>query len=364
MDFQQASLNYLTRRYSSPDRLKNLPPFDSLPNEYCSTYTGNISIWELPDDFLQRPKLIAFMKKPYKIQHAALYKEKLVICGTAFIEIYNINDVIKKPESAICQKVISHPWFSGGHTVIINSKDELVVTCSGSDSILFFDFSGNLLRYHRMPEEHYGKNYDLKLSDDIRLHYISNDLQLTHINCASEYSNGYLVSALIQGLVGFFNRTGKYTEIIRGFVGCHGVRPLPDEEGFYFSDSTTGTLIEMDFQGRIIRRFSLNSKWLHDALYIKKDHYIFVPSDLNTMEFWNIASEEKIWDVKCDMLGGTTQFLSNISDCSLKLGEKQDLENLLIQKHQKMMSVQKEDKSNIPIPFRKILRKFSLTKKD
>lgn len=363
MDFQQASLNYLTRRYSSPDRLNNLPPFDSLPSENCSTYTGNISIWEIPDDFLQRPKLIAFIEKKYKIQHAAVHMEKLILCGTAFIEIYNMQDVIDNRESAACKRVISHPWFSGGHTVIINKNDELVVTCSGSDSVLFFDLSGNLLRYYRMPEELYGKNYDLNLSDDVRQHYISNDLQLTHINCASECVDGYLVSALIQGLVGFFDSTGTYKEIVRGFVGCHGARPFPGDDGFYFSDSAMGALIEMDFQGRIIKRFSVNSKWLHDALYVKKDHFIFIPSDLNTMEFWNIASGEKIWEVKCDMLGGTTQFLSNISDCTLKFKAKQDLEELLIQKYQKLILERKKEKTDILIPFRKILKNFFPDKK-
>jgi len=364
MAFHEASLNYLTRRYASPDRLKNLPPLESLPNEYCSEYIGNVSVWKTSDDFMQRPVLIAFMEKNYKIQHAAIHKDKLILCGTAFIEIYNIQDVIDNQGSATCERIISHPWFSGGHTVVVNKAGELVVTCSGSDAILFFDLSGNLVRYYRMPEQLYGHNYDLKLTDDTRLHYIRNDFQLTHINCASEYRDGYLVSALIQGLIGFFDRNGQYTEISRGFVGCHGVRPqYPETDSFYFSDSTRGTLVEMNFKGVIKRRFSLESKWLHDALCIGENHYMFVPSDLNTMEFWNIQSEEKIWEVKCDIFGATSQFLSNISDCPFKLGEKQDLEILLAQKYQKKVSVEKEEKSKVPKPFKKILEKISLLKK-
>jgi len=177
-----------------------------------------------------------------------------------------------------------------------------------------------------MPEEIYGRNYDLKLTDDTRMHYIRNDFQLTHINCASEFHDGYLVSALIQGLIGFFDVNGKYNEITRGFVGCHGVRPVHDEEFFYFSDSTTGTLIEMDLQGNIKRRFYIESKWLHDALYIKKNYYLLVPSDKNTMELWNIESEEKIWEVKCDILGATTQFISNISEDNLNTSDNRNIE--------------------------------------
>ncbi len=303
VDFDKCSLNYLTRRYASKDRLECLPPLESLSHEYLPSYVGNITIWEL-DIFANEPlTLRGFLRKNYKAQNAFIRGSILVICGTNFLELTNLQT------GATHQ--ISHPWFSGGHTVYPASYGQFIVSCSGSDAILVFNEEmGELTKVLRMPEEIYGHNYDLKLEDDLRQHYIHNDIQLTHMNSACECEKGYLVSALIPGAIGLFSWDDTYREITSGFIGCHGARTRPGLNGFYFTDSCTGLLIEMDWNGRILRRFSVESKWLHDCEWVEGDLYLFSLSDMNLIQLWDVYKGIKLWEFEMSAYGQCTQFFA------------------------------------------------------
>ncbi len=304
MDFSKCSLNYLTRRYAPKDRLKGLPPLISLKDEQSANiYTGSFTLWDW-EQVHEIPKLTHFVSKPYKVQDVCWLEKHLLVCGTTFFEIYPINGPYDQP-----QKVISHPWFSGGHTIETNSHGQIIVSCSGPDAILIFDFDGKLIDFLRIPESLYGANYKFTLNDDLRQHYIVNDCQIGHMNSATPINDGILCSLLIPGAVGHFDKFGRYREIIRGFVGCHGSR-LALEGLVYFSDSCNGLLVEMGFDGIVERRFQLQTNWLHDSLQILKDLYLFSLSDENTIELWNVAKEDQIWKIPCKDFGQTTQFLS------------------------------------------------------
>jgi len=306
MDFTLCSQNYLTSRYSSPSRLNNLPDFYTLPDQQHATdYIGGFSLWEW-DKFEMMPSLKAYVSKDYKVQDVCGYQDKILVCGTNFIEIYPIYGPYETPE-----KIITHPWFAGGHTVEINAENEIVVSCSGPDAILFFNIDGRFLRYFRIPETIYGENYRITLEHNLQEHYISNDMQLGHMNSAIPVNEGYLCTLLIPGSIGFFNSNGKYNEIICGFVGCHGGRAI-DKHTIYFSDSCNGLLIEMNWEGKIKRRFKINTVWLHDSLHIMDSLYLFSLSDSNVLELWDIEKVEMRWKINCDEYGATTQFLSVI----------------------------------------------------
>lgn len=301
VDFSLCSLNYLTRRYSSPSRLKALPSLESLDDGFCAEYTGDITVWEFKGSVMDPPVLRAYIKKNYKAQNAVILGATLIVCGTTFLELIDLK------RNAIRQ--ISHPWFAGGHTVYPAPDERLVVSCSGSDALLVLNSNtGELIKALRMPEEIYGHNYDLKPEDDLRKHYVNNDLQTTHINSAYPCEKGYLVSALIPGAIGLFGWNGAYTEIVSGFIGCHGARTRPGLDGFYFSDSCTGLLFEMDWNGNVLRRFSVESKWLHDCEWVEDDLYLFSLSDVNALQLWDIAKGTKVWEIGMSAYGKSTQF--------------------------------------------------------
>ena len=299
-NFERASLNFLTRRYAAPDRLKNLPAFQDLDPFSAPKYLGNLTVWDLNGE---APKPVSFLEGTYKIQHAILYGPNLIICGLEFLEIIDIN--------TRAVRRLSDPWFQDGHTVFPDGNGKLLVACAASDAVLVFNLhSGKVERRLRIPDGFYGSNYELTPEHDLRLHQIPNDYQLTHMNCAFPTSGGILISGLIPGAVGLFSNDGGYRELAGGFIGLHGVRTRPGLNGFYFADSCTGNLVEMDSEGRIIRRFGVDSSWLHDVQWLRGEQYLFSLSDRNRVELWDVSREELIWTLDAEKYGATVQFLS------------------------------------------------------
>lgn len=305
MDLPRCELQYLTKRYADPARLHSPPPLSTLTDEYNPNYTGALSLWRWDEGSDSEPELIRFIRKNYKVQHATITHNKLIICGTAFLEVYDLSGSFDTDGI-----YISHPWFAGGHTVYVDPHGLLVVSCSAPDAVLIFDLDGSLVRQLILPHSLYGSNYDLRPEDDLRRHYIHNDLQRTHLNSAFPATQGVLCSLLIQGAVGLFGQDGSYHEITRGFVGCHGARTRSDLDGFYFSDSANGRLIEMSWQGEIQHAFAINSCWLHDSLHVGSNRYLMAPSDRNTLELWDSTHQRQIWSIYCGDYGSTTQFIS------------------------------------------------------
>jgi FkbM family methyltransferase len=305
MDFHRASLNFLVNRYASPNRLRNPPPLTDLPGAKSSEYIGNVTVWDCGDDPCSPPKLITFQKRDFKAQHAVLLGDRLAVCGTDHLEVCDLSG------KTLFER--TDPWFSGGHTICRTGRGgEVAVSCSGSDAVLLFDLSSDRpdATALRIPEPWYGRNYDLPRDADLHSHYIHNDLQRTHINSAVPLGDGFLVSMLIPGAVGILGRDGTYRELTRGFVGCHGARMRPGLDGFYFADSCLGALVEMDWSGRVLRRFAVATRWLHDVEWVADELFLFCLSDTNSVELWDVASGRLVWSMKMDDYGENTQFSS------------------------------------------------------
>ncbi len=303
LDFSRSSRSFLRERYGSKKRLENLPNFRSLSDKNAPGWLNNVTVWEINTAKLTKPNLIHFLKKDYTANHAIIHDKKLIICGSAFLEICDLNT---KPTERL-----SANWFASGHTVYPNHKGELIVACAASDALLVFNLGHKrLTKIYRMPEKIYGHNYNLTLRDNVKNHYINNDAQLTHLNCGYPIKEGYLVTAFIQGAIGFFTFAGNYQELTSGFIGCHGAKTRPGLNGFYFSDTCRGSLIEMDWQGNIIRRLAIRSKWLHDCQWIAGDMYLFSASDSNEMQLWDVGLKKMIWKLDMSLYGETTLLFS------------------------------------------------------
>ena len=158
-----------------------------------------------------------------------------------------------------------HPHLAGLHTIdpLSGSPGGLAaLSCAAADAVLLLDpDEGRIARTLRLPRDLYGRNYDLAPGMDLRRHYIHDELQTTHVNAAFGDRTGrwVTVSTLIQGAIGVFDlQSGKYEEVTRGFVGCHGAR-FDDKGNLYFADSTTGHLVTLADDGRIARRFAVAS---------------------------------------------------------------------------------------------------------
>jgi hypothetical protein len=301
----KCDLNYLELRYSRADRLPPAIPFEDLaPSTAHSPFGGEITLHRL-DPAGESHELVARLRpQGYKPQHAIWHGGRLWVLGVGHVEIYDERlDSIRR---------IDDPWLAGGHTIIPDGQGRMLVSCSASDAVLAIDAETfGVTAAHRLPESLYGRNYPLTREHSVVDHYITNDLQIGHMNCASPWRGGILVSSLIPGAIGWFDPHGQYTELLRGFVGLHGVR-IADSGDLYFCDSCNGILIFAEPGERgvaIKRRIKIASLWLHDAVQVVGSVYALAPFDLNRVLFMDVSTRSILGAIDCAPYGGA-QFLA------------------------------------------------------
>jgi hypothetical protein len=328
-------VHYLTQRYSDPDRLNKLPRFEDLPPMPLD-YFGSASFFHV----FEQNGNIAFdyfgtIRSQGKIQHATLISTTDMLVGYKdCVEHWALHQPIDSfkritRNDFTLKKKIVHPHFPGLHTVFPLDHERALVSASASDMLMVLNIrTGSTEKTFRMPPDIYGHNYDLTPDMNLFDHYIGNDQQTTHINTAYPFEDGkrVIVSTLIQGAIGVFNlENDQYEELTRGFVGCHGAR-ITEEGDIYFSDSVNGNLVFLNKDVSIIKRFGVNSRWLHDVQQITGDIFAFCLSDHNEIQVFNIQNGEMLYRKKflqsgLDRLyrymmklsgwaGNSTQFLS------------------------------------------------------
>ena len=297
-------INYLEMRYAAPDRLPPMASFQSLrPASEYSPYHGAVTLYHLGDAAAAAPQLVCAFRPPsFKPQHALWHEGHVWVLGTEQVAVYDADLRLIA--------TVEDPWLAGGHTLAAAADGSMLVSCSASDSVLRIDGkTRTVTQVMRLPELLYGFNYGLKRSDSVVDHYITNDLQLTHVNCAWPWRDGVLVSSLIQGAIGWFDRRGRYREITRGFVGCHGARVRSDTGDLYFSDSCSGMIVFADETGTIRSRVGTGSRWLHDAVQLTGDVFAAAPFDRNEVLIMNVATRTILHRISCGSWGGP-QFLA------------------------------------------------------
>jgi hypothetical protein len=266
-----------------------------------------VTIWEFVEGNFSKPRLLAHLRPDCKPQHAIWYQQKLWILGVDRLEVY-LFGLVDKGLSLL--KTIEDPWLSGAHTILPDGKGHVLLSCSASDSILSVDeLTLEVVTALRLPEAIYGHNYALSRTDSVVEHYITNDFQLTHVNCAAPWHNGIVVSTLIHGAIGWFDSQGEYKELMRGFVGCHGVRSEHQTDDLYFSDSCLGTIVFLDENQTVKRRVATGSIWLHDAQQLTDNIFAAAVTDRNQVECIDIRSREVVSKISGSDFGMGPQFL-------------------------------------------------------
>ncbi len=303
----RCDLNFLEKRYGDPERLANMPPFSSLtPISMHQPYGGAVTIWSLEDCGTITPRLNAYLRPEYKPQHAIWHKGILWVLGIDRLLLY-------KPQGKAFQQVglVEDPWLSGAHTITPDKEGNLLVSCAGSDSILIIDSSSlQVVSALRIPASVYGINYPLTRTDSVVEHFIPNDFQLAHVNCVWPWRDGAVISTLAQGAIGWFDSKGVYRELIRGFVGCHGIRARRDSDALYFSDSCIGIIVLLDEKMQIKNRIRIGSMWMHDALELNERVFAVTCADRNQVEFFDTQTRSVIGSINCKEFGEGPQFLS------------------------------------------------------
>jgi hypothetical protein len=301
----RCSVQFLTRRFSGRDRLADPPPFEALLPA-PTLYSGAVSFYQVAETAAGKLqlRLRGRVRSRDRIQHAVILPSGDLLVG------YEHRIVRWRPRAPLTELEridaadfqvaarYEHPHLAGLHTLDPLPGGLVAVSCAAADAVLLLDpTAGRIERTLRLPRDLYGRSYDLAPGMDLRRHYIHDELQTTHVNAAFGDRTGrwVTVSTLIQGAIGVFDlQAGKYEEVTRGFVGCHGAR-FDDKGNLYFADSTTGHLIVLADDGKIARRFAVSSRWLHDVQQLRGSAYAFALADTNELQVWDVEREELLF---------------------------------------------------------------------
>jgi len=318
-EWEKCRREYLRDRYARPGRLDGLPPFESLPpNRSHTLYSGGLSVLQLTLNS-NEAKLSAYrcLDSRFKIQHACVAGGRLVLCFEDFLFV--LPDLSSPVESVRLHRGaagrIDDPWFGGLHTVFPVDSRTVVASAAGSDAVLWVDLvSRRVTRRWRLPGEIYGVNYELTAGMSVQDHYIHNDIQLGHLNCAYPFADGgCLISTLAQGDIGRIRRDGGYEILTRGFIGCHGVRLAADGKTIYFADSCEGRLMTVTSSSEVTELVRLDSRWLHDSAQLEDDIYLLSLGDRNELSVIDVGRGAELGRFSFKSRGVNVQFVSVVS---------------------------------------------------
>jgi WD40 repeat protein len=251
---------------------------------------------------------------PFKIQHAAVVGSRLVLCFENFLAVIPtagapLESLDLRPGS---KYRIDDNWFSGLHTVFPANDDVCLVSSSGADAVLWVDLrTRKVIRRWRLPSDIYGVNYELTPAMSVSRHYIHNEIQLGHLNCAyPDGREGCYISTLAQGDIGHVDEDERYSLLARGYVGCHGVRLAHTVRDLYFSDSCSGRLMRFDADGNVRQWRCVDSRWLHDVEQADSDLYVFCMGDRNEVAPMDVSNGEELGRFAFESRGVNVQFVS------------------------------------------------------
>lgn len=299
----RASVNALETRFSSRDDLSKVE-LSSFPcTRDAIPFTGQLTFWEVDPEEPGNLRFLHAYSPDYKIQFAAFDGSRLLVYGSDRLEIFDHNFNLIS--------TVRDRWMVGGHTVYPGEDGTAWVTAAPANAVLKVDLDRlRVVERIRMPER-YGRGVQLREEDDLHPHFIPTDLQPTHVNSAVPFRGGLLVTFCKQGVVGHLGFDGSYREIIRGFRGAHGGRPVTATGEILLTDSPAGILWFIDFEsGAIRRRLQLDSHWVHDADFIDSDHLVVGLSDHNELRVIEAATGGEVGSVACSPFGASVMFVN------------------------------------------------------
>jgi len=310
---EQCDREYLRKRWAKPGRLDDLPPFETLP-PHAAPYYGLLSIFriELSPNGIEG-RLLHYYVSSEKVVHAAVVGGRIVVAFDDGAAVFTRRDngecVGPDPDSG---QRLADPWFGGLHTIVPVDETTCMVSSSGADAILWLDVtSGSVIRRWRLPQARYGANYDLDSTTWLTEHYVANDFQLGHLNCASpDGRGGAFVSVLGQGDLLHVSASGEAELLATGYVGCHGIRPFAGQsDSAYFCDSCSGRLMRVN--GKDVQTmFETGSRWLHDAVQLTGGLFLMTLGDRNALVLADVERGRALAEFDFRGAEGTVQFLN------------------------------------------------------
>lgn len=301
-DLAGASINALNLRAARKSPRLTHRAIEALPGiDQAIPFAGDLTLWRY-DEAAVRLDFLAAYAPGYKVQSAMFTGDRLIVCGSDRLEVLG-------PDLKL-EREIRHPLLAGTHTIAADGAGGAWVTSAPANAALRFDLeTWEVTQTLSMPTR-YGKGPALDRGLDLRRNFVPTDRQPTHVNSAVPVSRDeVLVTLWKQGALVLLNtKSGRSREIVTGFIGCHGGRP--DGDGYYLTDSAGGQFVELTARGRIARRVSLDSRWVHDILKLGNGAAVASVGDRNAVEIFDTETGVTLFRRSCEPFGRTTMFVS------------------------------------------------------
>ena len=193
----------------------------------------------------------------------------------ADLEASNIFQIDITSETGKLLKRISHPYMNDLHS-LERTKRGLIVTASGTDTILEVDLDGNLLwdwwaadhGYNMTPS---GKTRTSGRGEEHRNIYYHTRYQTTHLNCATmqDPEERYVLCLLFhQGELIRIDRSLPLEEqhgevMMTGLARPHGLEKIPG--GWIFCNSLSKELVMINDNLERISSITYDGGWIQDC---------------------------------------------------------------------------------------------------
>ncbi len=283
-DHSRSTTEFLEKRFKK-NRFKVLWPwsFSKLPSIAKVQPKGGVAFFVKVDFEKNCLNSHGQIKIEYdKIQYCKVVGEILWLLGVDTLASFEIGDLeIGFAQDLKPKTFIQNNLLAGAHVFHIE-KDSLYVSSSGCEGVLVFSTTdGKLLRKYLFKGHKYLKSYRLPKNLNLRENYITNDFQKFHLNSCTKHNEKIFFTTL-SGLVGYFHvDTGESTVIAKGYIGLHHVKYNPVNDHLHLIQSTTGTFLCMDTEGKVLNQHQIDSSWVQSAISWENCNEIIYLDTLN-----------------------------------------------------------------------------------
>jgi hypothetical protein len=210
------------------------------------------------------------------------------------LEAGNIFVVDLQNEPGKLLKRISHPYMNDIHS-LERTKRGLLVTASGTDTILEVDLDGNLLWEWWAAEHGYdatpsGKTRKAERGKEHRDTYYHTRFQTTHLNCANiqdpERERFVLCTLFHQGQLIRIDRSLPPAEqhaqvILEGLARPHSIEKTP--EGWIFCNSLSKEMVLLDDDLKVTDKIPYDGGWIQDCTRLPNGHILLNDVDKHVL---------------------------------------------------------------------------------
>lgn len=205
--------------------------------------------------------------------------------------------------NGILQKTLNHNLFNDLHSLQITDNNTLLVTATGTDSILEIDPKNGAIVWEWIATEN-GFNINplgQEVSIDRRVNYqlvnTATLLHTTHVNsaimCNKEGGVKILATLFHQGALLEIDYQSKTSRVVLdNLKSPHHIRVISG--GYLISDSRNGKVLYLDKNYKIIAEIAENSNWIQDAIQLS-DNTLLI-ADSNNSRLVRVNKDHEIID--------------------------------------------------------------------